>query len=185
MRILLILLVFVAACNPYNKLDTRPPMTAKDSLALAARCDQTFSTEPIYIEGETMVDTVFLETPVDIDLGEADSVLEQAGYNLDSLKKAWRKDCNPKEIHKYRVDTLKIPDSLAYFNANSKLQIATRMAAEKIVELDKLKKKTEKFSMYKFAFYAWPIWIILCIVLYILARNNWRLPAFNLIRKFV
>ncbi len=186
---LLLLALSFAACNPYNKLPSSPPVSAKDSLNLANRCDQTFPSTPEYIEGETKLDTVYLDPPSEIDLGEAGEILEARGYDLDSLERVILKRCRPKEIRSVRVDTLRKPDSTAYYREKRAKDEAIKIAAQAIADKkhheQKMLQKYSKYSMYKFGFYAWPIWLLLCILLYFWARAGFKIPGLNIVKKLI
>jgi hypothetical protein len=188
-NLLPLLLLSFAACNPYNKLPTRPPVSAKDSLNLANRCDQTFPSTPEYIEGETKWDTLYLEPPSEIDLGEAGEILQARGYDLDSLERVILSRCRPKEIRSVRVDTLLKPDSIAYYRERRARDEAVKIAAKAIADKEhhekRMLEKYSKHSMYKFAFYFYPIWLIVCILLYFWAKNKFKIPGINFIKRMI
>jgi len=56
MFLLLITLIILTSCNPYNKLGKRPPLTSKDSTKLATACVATF---PIDTSTKVKVDTFY------------------------------------------------------------------------------------------------------------------------------
>jgi hypothetical protein len=95
--LILLQLVIMAGCSPYNKLDTRDPKTVKDSFQLALRCSLAFP-----IDTTTVPGTVFRDTIIRVDttiLRYWDTVTLTPSMNMDSLRKALKAQCVPKEIH--------------------------------------------------------------------------------------
>jgi hypothetical protein len=104
-------------CNPYKKLDKRPPLSTKDSLALAARCTAVFPNIPTIVRTDTVIKIVKEEAEGDVQdlLMEVDSLIEAPYFNVDSLRAAILKQCKPTReiVTKTITITQTKPDSAA------------------------------------------------------------------------
>lgn len=153
-----LLLVLLVGCNPYNKISTRPPLTTKDSLHLANRCEAAFpseGTDTLYIEGATVTDTLWLPTEIDF----SDTVF--AGCpNIDSIKALLQKQCRPKVITNTRVDTLRVPEDPQKI-AQLELQVsdANNRADSAFTALNKLVVRSTSKDKY-----VWGFWLLLVLI---------------------
>jgi hypothetical protein len=180
----LLLAMLAIACNPYKKLATTPPKSAKDSLRLAAKCQEAFPVVPQYIKGDEIIDTVFIEQVGSIDdiQEEPESeYTEDLGQEVPLIKEPVKaparpaKKCSTIVITKTRVDLKVVQDSSGIFRERKAKEAALK-------EVARLNAKYENYGMYKFGFFAYPILLILAVILYFWARAGFKIPTFKLIR---
>lgn len=90
------LLLLWVSCNPYKKLGSRPPLTAKDSAALLARCVQispldTTSSHYSPIEPAPADSTAYFKAI-------ADSLSKLEEYIIDSISVQYRDTCTSAKV---------------------------------------------------------------------------------------
>jgi hypothetical protein len=150
--IILLQLTVMVGCNPYNQIAKKPPLSVRDSLHLAQRCESAFPAESdtVWIPGQVIVDTVRLDSIFS-------DTLYIPGMNIDSLIKEIKRKCTPVTITKYRVDTVQLPAD-PYVLSSLRLERDQAMISRDSIAIALNKATLRSVGKDK---YVWGFWIIL------------------------
>lgn len=188
MKYLLIIVLFFVACNPYNRIVKKPPITDSDTLNLSKRCMEAFPVLPKTVIIEK-VDTFLDDTKITLLQHQLKSVLilldsckDSKGniINLDSLRASVTKQVQdaykPTVINKTITKEITVVDSaqVVYWRKTAeKMQQEAAIKDAKIQVLqDEVKKQKERANKFLW----WFIGACGLVALYIFGRLKFGIP---------